>query len=322
MNSYTNSSGMIDDPPYPYWLDHALIDRRGVNFTLNGHYLGALQDFARLLSWLNEADSSLFQSRADQLRLSLQTYLWDDEKGLFADALIDGERSDMFSEHANGMALAMLVANTYQADRIAGQLLANDTHNYAKRASGMIMVTPAMSYFLHKGLCEYGHIEESMQMFRDRFDKMLGSTYNGTLWEEWWLDGTGRSGEPQKGRSRSDAQTESAFPPALFAEYLLGISPTRPGMKEVSINFQRSGLKNLKGIIPTPEGLMEIEWDEIGKENNLMLSIPGDITARLSIESLGVEEGKVIIVNKNRITVNKEEVPYLILKGGIHRIRF
>jgi hypothetical protein len=93
-------------------------------------------------------------------------------------------------------------------------------------------------------------------------------------------------------------------------------------MKEVSINFQRSGLKNLKGIIPTPEGLMEIEWDEIGKENNLMLSIPGDITARLSIESLGVEEGKVIIVNKNRITVNKEEVPYLILKGGIHRIRF
>ena len=322
MNSYTNSSGMIDDPPYPYWLDHALIDRRGVNFTLNGHYLGALQDFARLLSWLNEADSSLFQSRADQLRLSLQTYLWDDEKGLFADALIDGERSDMFSEHANGMALAMRVANTYQADRIAGQLLANDTHNYAKRASGMIMVTPAMSYFLHKGLCEYGHIEESMQMFRDRFDKMLGSTYNGTLWEEWWLDGTGRSGEPQKGRSRSDAQTESAFPPALFAEYLLGISPTRPGMKEVSINFQRSGLKNLKGIIPTPEGLMEIEWDEIGKENNLMLSIPGDITARLSIESLGVEEGKVIIVNKNRITVNKEEVPYLILKGGIHRIRF
>jgi hypothetical protein len=313
---------MIDDPPYPYWLDHALIDRRGANFTLNGHYLGALKDFAGILSWLNESDSSIFKSRAQQLRQSLQTYLWDDEKGLFADALIDGERSDMFSEHSNGMALAMRVANTYQAGRIAGQLLADDKHNYVRRASGTIMVTPAMSYFLHKGLCEYGYIKESMQLFRDRFDKMLGSAYNGTLWEEWWLDGTGRSGELQKGRTRSDAQTESAFPPALFAEYLLGVSPTRPGMKEVSICYKKSGLKNIEGIIPTPAGSLEIEWDEIDSEKKLVLSIPGDISARLSIESLGVEDGRIIIVNDDQITVNTEETPYLILTRGIHRISF
>jgi hypothetical protein len=322
LNSYTNSSGMIDDPPYPYWLDHALIDRRGANFTLNGHYLGALEDFAGVLSWLNEPDTSLFQSRSEQLRQSLQTYLWDDEKGLFADALIDGKRSDMFSEHANAMALALRIPNSYQAGRIAGQLLANDEHNYVRRTSDIIMVTPAMSYFLHKGFCEYGYIEESMQLFRNRFDKMLGSQYNGTLWEEWWLDGTGRSGELQKGRTRSDAQTESAFPPALFAEYLLGVSPTRPGMKEVLIYHRRSGLKNIEGIIPTPEGSMEIKWDEIDGERKLVLSIPGDIRARLSIESLGVEKGRTIIVNDNKITVNMEETPYLILTRGIHRIRF
>jgi hypothetical protein len=322
LNSYTNSSGMIDDPPYPYWLDHAMIDRRGANFNLNGHYLGALDDFAKLLQWLNEADSQTFLTRADLLRESLRTHLWDNDKGLFADALIDGERSNMFSEHTNGMALAMRVADTYQAGRIVGQLLANDQHNYVRRASGVIMVTPAMSYFLHKGLCSYGYIEESFQLFRDRFDKMLGSPYNGTLWEEWWLDGTGRTGELQKGRTRSDAQTESAFPPALFAEYLLGISPTRPGMKEVSIYYRRSGLKNIEGIIPTPEGLLEVEWDAAGKERKLIVNIPGDITARLSIESLGVEEGGIIFVNDNRITVNKMETPYLLLTRGINRIRF
>jgi hypothetical protein len=220
------------------------------------------------------------------------------------------------------MALAMRVANTYQADRIAMQLLANDTHNYARRGSGLIMVTPAMSYFLHKGLCEYGHIEGSMQLFRDRFDKMLESPFNGTLWEEWWLDGTGRSGELQKGRTRSDAQTESAFPPALFAEYLLGVSPAQPGMKEVSICYKKSGLKNIEGIIPTPAGSLEIEWDEIDSEKKLVLSIPGDISARLSIESLGVEDGRIIIVNDDQITVNTEETPYLILTRGIHRISF
>jgi hypothetical protein len=201
-------------------------------------------------------------------------------------------------------------------------LLVKDTYNYARRASGIIMVTPAMSYFLHKGLCEYGHIEESMELFRDRFDKMLESPYNGTLWEEWWLDGTGRTGELQKGRTRSDAQTESAFPPALFAEYLMGVSPTQPGMKEVAICYRRSGLMQIEGIIPTPEGSLEIEWDTTGDERKLIVNIPGDIKAKLSMESLGVEDGGKIIVNDKIININPVENPYLILTGGIHRIRF
>jgi len=54
LNSFTNDYGMIDSPPYAYWLDHTLNDRRGANFTLNGHYLGALKDFGQLLEWLED----------------------------------------------------------------------------------------------------------------------------------------------------------------------------------------------------------------------------------------------------------------------------
>ncbi|MCK5467081.1 MAG: alpha-L-rhamnosidase N-terminal domain-containing protein, partial [Cyclobacteriaceae bacterium] len=229
LHSYTNSLGLIDNPPYAYWLDHALNDRRGANFNLNGHYLGALEDFAQILEWLDEPFDEEFQKRANQLRTSLRTYLWDEDKHLFADALIDGIRSDLFSEHANAMALAMNVATSSQANLIAEQLLTQDQHNYIKGASGITMVTPAMSYFLHKGLCAYGYVDKSFRIFRERFDKMLQPDTNGTLWEEWWLDAIGRTGKLQKGRTRSDAQTESVFPPALFAKYLLGINPTQPG---------------------------------------------------------------------------------------------
>lgn len=293
LHSYTNDLGFIYNPPYSYWLDHALNDRRGANFSLNGHYLGALEDFAQILDWLKEDDHKVFQARADLLRKSLRTHLWDEEKQLFADAWIDGQRSNQFSEHANGMALAMKVANPSQAQSIATKLLEDDALNYIKRASGMNMVTPAMSYFLHKGLCDYGYIDESFAMFRKRFDKMLAPNTNQTLWEEWWLDGTGRSGKLVP-KSRSDAQTESAFPPALFARYLLGIIPLKPGLKEVRLIRPATKLAHIQGNIPTPEGNLFIEWSSNKDEGLLIVDIPGEMKLNINLESFATSEEKVI----------------------------
>ncbi|NRB64189.1 MAG: family 78 glycoside hydrolase catalytic domain, partial [Saprospiraceae bacterium] len=228
LDSYTSDLGLITNPPYPYWLDHSVIDRQGANFCLNGHYLGALKDFADVLDWLDQPGSEIYRTRALRVQQSLQQYLWDDEKGLFSDALIHRELSPQFSEHANAMALAEHVASPEQAESIITKVLENDELNYINRASGMTMVTPAMSYFLHKGLCEYDQIDASFSLFNKRFDKMLQPQYNGTLWEEWWLDATGRSGRLTP-KPRSDAHTESAFPPALIGNYLLGIEPTQPG---------------------------------------------------------------------------------------------
>ncbi|NQU54555.1 MAG: alpha-L-rhamnosidase N-terminal domain-containing protein [Bacteroidetes bacterium] len=322
LHSYTNSLRMIDNPPYAYWLDHALNDRQGANFNLNGHYLGALEDFAQVLDWLNESGGDEFQARAKELRQSLQTHLWDNEKQLFADALIDGKRSDMFSEHANAMALAMNVATTEQAKKVAEQLLAKDNHNFIKRESGITTVTPAMSYFLHKGLCNYGFIDESFVMFCLRFDKMLDSKTNGTLWEEWWRDAMGRTGKLQKGRTRSDAQTETAFPPALFAEYLLGVQPTQPGMKEIEISRCSTELKNIESKIPTPEGILQVKWNFNKNGGELKLDIPGEMTVKLNLESLGVKEGKQIVLNGKTLDSNLQSEPFLKLSKGKQNIEF
>jgi alpha-L-rhamnosidase len=323
LKSYTNTFGMIDDPPYPYWLDHALLDRRGANMNLNGHYLGALEGFAQVLYWLKEPDGKEFQKCADQLRQSLRTNLWDGEKQLFADALIEYKRSDMFSEHSNAMALALNVATPEQARQIAKQLLVKDNHNYIKRESGIIMVTPAMSYFLHKGLCQFGYIDESLQLFQDRFDKMLAPEFNGTLWEEWWLDGTGRTGKLEKGRTRSDAQTESAFVPALFAEYLLGINPTQPGMKEIKIVRSPSGLKNIEGTVPTPEGRLLIKWNiDINGNGELEVNVPGEIHLNLDLESLGMQDEKKILVDGHQLDISLLNSSTLSLSDGNHIVKF
>ncbi len=323
LESFTNDVGLINNPPYPYWLDHALLDRRGANFNLNGHYLGALDDFAKLLTWLDKPESELYKAKAKQLRQSLQHYFWNEEKQLFVDALIDKKQSTMFSEHSNATALALKIATPTQAKKIATQLLVKDDHNYIKRESGLIMVTPAMSYYLHKGLCEYGYIDASFEMFRNRFDKMLAPETNGTLWEEWRLNGIGRSGKLEMGRTRSDAQTESAFVPALFAEYILGIKPTKPGMKEAEISLTNINLKKVAGIIPTPQGNMTLKWDTTKTGNrSLELTIPSEMKVNINLMKVNDVNRKSIMVDNQPLDIAQIQNNYFQFSEGKHRIQF
>jgi len=282
LESYTNEDGLIDSPPFAYWLDHAKNDRRGANLNLNGHYIGALEDFAEILQWLNLEGSEHYLAQAKKMRKAIQSKFWHQQQGLFVDALVFGKQSDQFSEHANAMALALNIATPEQAKKVADILLKEDELNYVSRDNGMTMVTPAMSYFLHKGLANYGYIDESFALFKRRFDKMLNENSQGTLWEEWWLNGTGRSGVfVDNGRTRSSAQTESAFAPALFAEYIIGVKPVTPGMATFKLFNRRHSITDVSADIPTPHGNVTIIWSTESNKKQLDLIIPDGVQIEL-----------------------------------------
>jgi len=316
LNSYTNELGMLENPPYSYWLDHTLNDRRGANLTLNGHYLGALDDFSKVLKWLQKnKESETFKNKAEVLRKSLGL-LWDSEKQLFADAFVEGKRSNQFSEHANAMALACKIATPEQADLIAKQLLIKDNHNFIKRANGITMVSPAMSYFLHKGLADNGYEEASLKMLHDRFGQMLDPNTNGTLWEEWWRNGTGRTGKFQE-RTRSDAQTESVFPPALFTEYVLGVKVSKPGMKEIIISKPNTSLTKIEGEIPSPLGVVTLKWN-LNSTKELKVNIPIGMEAKVDLNSFKSEGLAEMKLNGKKInTIN-----FIKLKTGEYYLSF
>lgn len=298
--SYTNDYGMLDSPPYPYWLDHAELDRRGANMCMNGHFLGALENWAELLEWMGDAGADEVAAIAKKLKINLREKLWNAERGLFSDAWINGEQSTQFSEHANAMALAAGVATQEQADRVATELLQEENHDYTTRESGLVMVTPAMSYHLHDGLAKYGYAAESLQLFKERIGFMLEEQYNGTLWEEWYLGGSERTGRLRRpGRTRSDAQTESAFPPALFGNHILGIQPVEPGCRVVEIDLPDCGMDRMSGSLPTLHGLLQVTWDlESGK---LRADVPQGVVARLRFKT-------------------KSEAKQL--NGGLHHVEF
>ncbi|WP_068546845.1 alpha-L-rhamnosidase N-terminal domain-containing protein [Thalassotalea crassostreae] len=306
LKSYSNEDGLIDNPPYAYWLDHAKNDRRGANLNLNGHYLGAIEDYAQILAWLNIDGAESYWAQAKKMRSAIQSKYWNNDKGLFVDALIDGKQSTEYSEHGNAMALALNIASTKQAHRVIETLLDETPDNYILRANGMTMVTPAMSYFLHKGIANYGFVDQSLTLLRKRFDKMLASEHNGTLWEEWWLHGSGRTGVfIDNGRTRSDAQTESAFAPALFAEFLLGIKPIEPGMKTLLLQRHQHSVDDIEGVFATPYGQLEIQWQAHQSAKQVSINIPENVQLKVDRHSLGLSGEQ-----------------YLYLDGGQHTVKF
>ena len=146
--NYTNEDGMLDEPPFAYWLDHAVNDRRGANLTLNGHYLNAVENYAEILDWLGRSGAESYHQQGQKIRHAIKEKFWHQEKGLFVDALIQGKQSPQYSEHGNAMALALNIASKKQANTVIKYLLKEDDNNLIKRANGMTVVTPAMSYYL------------------------------------------------------------------------------------------------------------------------------------------------------------------------------
>jgi len=323
-DSFSNDDALIDSPPYPYWLDHTVLDRRGANLCLNTHYLGGLEDFVKVLKLLDKngmafIDVEKLEARCVKIRQAIQRDFWHDEAELFVDAVIDGEQSAHFSEHCQAMVLALGIASDEQRGRIVEKLLTKDDEDLITRKSGMTVVTPAMSYFLHAGLCEAGEVDASMKMLWRRFKHMLEPEHNGTLWEEWWLNGSGRQGKFKYIQGRSDAQTESAFPPALFFRYVLGIEPVEIGMAEVLLNYYPSDkLKERKGAMSTPSGKLSVEWQVSKKRYMINLSIPENTVLKVNLNSM--KDAVLDRIVKNGEGYSDRVEDFVRLEWGKHNV--
>jgi hypothetical protein len=180
-----------------------------------------------------------------------------------------------------------------------------------------------MSYFLHAGLCEAGYTDKSWDLLRSRFAHMLTPNGNGTLWEEWWLDGTGRRGTLRRIASgRSDAQTESAFFPGLFARYILGVEPTQPGLREVVLRYYPCNqLPRRRGTLPTPFGILGVTWEITSSEIEISLQTPENTTVRVDLASLRAPTADHILLDDKPISPRQLRDGFLVVTEGDHTVR-
>lgn len=253
-----NRNGLFENPPKPYWIDHADIDRRGINFTLNGWYVIALEKDAKLFALFGDVqEAANCLKKAQRIRTYLKERFWNAAKGLFAETEIDGTQSGLYDEITNGVALMLGIADAGQTKSIVTKIMHDDVE--------LVMERPViMMYWPIEGLFKAGYGKDALDLLKSRYRVMLNHP-SGTLWEGWNLYTYNQNGNIIP-KNRSSAQAEQVFHSDIFNRYLLGVTTVKPGMKEVRIAFHDTGLDRMSGSVPTPGGAIEIAWKLTGQK--------------------------------------------------------
>ncbi len=134
-----------------------------------------------------------------------------------------------------------------------------------------------MEFYLLQAWLDAGLVREALDEMRSYYGQMLRSGAT-TTWEivdrrEPGIDHIVAAG-------RSHCHGWSAGPACLLPAKILGVTPTAPGFREVSIRPALGGLTWAKGEIPTPHGIIRVS---LTGPNAGEIALPAGVTGTLHL---------------------------------------
>jgi hypothetical protein len=205
---------------------------------------GGMKEYARL-----------YRGYAAQLKKAIRSTYWDDRRQLFADR----PEKDLYSQHANALAILTGVAEQPAAKRLARLLLTDTT------------LAPASIYFkyyLHQALTRAGYGNDYLSWL----DKWRENIRLGlTTWAEM----------SDVGASRSDCHAWGSSPNIELFRTVLGIDSETPGFTTIRIEPHLGSLQRFGGQMPHPNGMIAASY-VLGKAGwTIVLTLPGGTKGRL-----------------------------------------
>jgi alpha-L-rhamnosidase len=182
-----------------------------------------LQDYARI-----------YNSKAAQLRATIQRKYWDPAKQLYADT----QEKTGFSQHANSLAILTGLVSNADKPAIAKKLLSDKS---------LTQCSVYFSYYLNQALVNGGLGNDYMNwlaIYRENITKGL------TTWAEYSDVNT----------SRSDCHAWGASPNIEFFRTVLGVDSDAPGFTKIKIEPHLGSLTALSGEMPHPNGKVTAEY--------------------------------------------------------------
>lgn len=152
-------------------------------------------------------------------------------------------------------------------------------------------------YYILRARGMAGDLTNCIDMIKNYWGGMLklGAT---TFWESFnmdWLENAGRIDELNSGKvdvhksygeycyksyRHSLCHAWAAGPTAWLSEYILGVTPTKPGCIEIQIKtppLDELGLKFVKGTFPTPHGIIHINHELIDCKVKTKVKAPSEV---------------------------------------------
>jgi alpha-L-rhamnosidase len=264
----------------PYWLFTDWVEARGwVSGTgpVGKDGSSSLIDLQLLWAYQLAADletrfgmrdyASLYNKYADQLKRTIRKKYWDKSRMLFADR----QEKDLFSEHANTLAILTGMFDQKEAASIGKQILSDTI---------LAQASIYFKYYLHRALIKAG----------------LGNDYLNWLgqWRENMKMGLTTWAEMSDiNNSRSDCHAWGASPNIEFFRTILGIDSDAPGFTKVRIEPHLGALKNIEGEIPHPRGKIFAGYKLEDNKWKIRIELPPNTTGRFiwNSKSYPLKEG-------------------------------
>lgn len=263
-NKYQQSDGSLKGVPYWLFTDWvedcpgwnggvAPIGVDGTSAVLDLQLLLAYQTAARLEQNLGmPAYAEEYGRRATKLQQTIKEKYWDEKKGLFADT----PEKNVFSQHANSLAILTGTAGNDQVAALAAKMLSDPT------------LAPASIYFkyyLHLALVRAGMGNDYLSWLGKWFENIeMGLTT--------WAEDSNVNG------ARSDCHAWGASPNIEFYRIVLGIDTDAPGFSRVRIEPRLGNLKHAGGEMPHPAGKISVNYSLEDGKWNASVNLPDNIT--------------------------------------------
>jgi hypothetical protein len=235
-----------------FWnfLDWADLYKGNVSSVLNLYYLKTLRTAVKLCKLMKDPKAAEYEQRAAALAKSIEKFFWDPKTKQWHEGydVETKEPKTKLSQHATALAILCGLQPSSHAD-LAREVLIKTS--LGKRSD----VTMASSFFhnyVFEALNQLGMQKYAITIIRKLWGEMIdkGAT---AFWE-------GFSG------NESRCHAWSSSPLYVLSEQLLGIQRTAPGWKEVRIAPVPCGLEYARGEVPTPFGLIKVDWENVGDD--------------------------------------------------------
>jgi hypothetical protein len=242
---YQQADGSLKNAPYWEFTDWA--QGKGWNFGMapkgkNGE--SAVLDMQLLMTYRLASEleeklglkdlARLYTSRANQLKQTIQRKYWNPTRGLYADT----QDKDLFSQHANSLAILSGVITGKNATTLANKML-NDTT--------LVPASIYFKYYLHQALVKAG----------------LGNDY--LKWLDEWRENismglTTWAETSDVSTTRSDCHAWGSSPNIEFFRTILGIDTDAPGFSKIKISPHLGTIEDISGEMPHPNGKIQVNY--------------------------------------------------------------
>jgi len=256
---YQQSDGSLVGTPYWTYVDWVESKgwesgmppkgTKGNSSIMDLQLLLAYQAAAEMESKMGLPDfANLYHKRAMQLKLTIQKKYWDPVKMLYADT----EVKDLFSQHANTLAILAGLIKGEEATALSKKILAD---------TSLTQCSIYFKYYMHQALVKGGLGNDYMNwlgIWRENIKMGL------TTWAEI----------SDLQNNRSDCHAWGSSPNIEFFRTILGIDSYAPGFSKIKIEPHLGDLKKSSGEIPHPNGKVAVDYAEGNGHWKIKINLP------------------------------------------------